>query len=150
MRVVIQRVDEASVEIEGVLVGEINVGLLLFVGIENEDTEEDVSWLAGKISRLRIFGDSEGAMNRSVIDVKGGILSISQFTLYASTKKGNRPSFLRSGEPLFANEMYEKFNLALGKELGKPVECGVFAADMKVKSVNNGPVTICIDSKSKE
>lgn len=150
MRVVVQRVQKAAVTIDNKVVGEIDNGLLLFVGIENEDTSEDIEWLSNKIARLRIFGDENGAMNLSVADISGGILSISQFTLFASTKKGNRPSFKRSGEPQFAKEMYLEFNKKLSNVLGQEIQTGVFAADMQVELLNDGPVTICIDSKQKE
>lgn len=150
MRVVIQRVQRASVTVEEKIVGQIGLGLLILVGVEDADTIEDIKWLSGKVSKLRIFGDENGAMNKSVIDVEGGLLSISQFTLFASTKKGNRPSFIKSGAPDFAKEMYEKFNTQLAQDSGIEIQQGIFAADMKVDLLNDGPVTICIDSKHRE
>lgn len=150
MRVVIQRVKHASVTIDQTIVGKIQQGLLVLVGIENEDQQDDLEWLVGKIARLRIFADENGAMNKSVVDVNGEVLSISQFTLFASTKKGNRPSFMRSGQPDFAQKMYKDFNLELSKHIQKPIQTGVFAADMQVDLLNDGPVTICIDSKNRE
>ena len=149
MKVVIQRVSEAAVKIDGSVHGAIESGLLILVGIENSDTEEDVDWLASKIVSLRIFSDENGLMNLSVKEINGGILVISQFTLHAKTKKGNRPSFIDAARPEQAIPLYEKFKSALEKELGKPIQCGVFAADMKVSLVNDGPVTIVIDSKNK-
>ncbi len=150
MRVTIQRVLEASVKVEGKIVGEIKTGLLILLGIEDEDTSEDIEWLTGKISKLRIFPDDKAPMNQSVMDVEGDILVVSQFTLFASTKKGNKPSFTRSGEPQFAKEMCEKFVSELAVKTGKTVPTGVFGADMKVSLVNDGPVTINIDSKNRE
>ena len=149
MKVVIQRVSEAAVKIDGSVHGAIESGLLILVGIENSDTEEDVDWLASKIVSLRIFSDENGLMNLSVKEINGGILVISQFTLHAKTKKGNRPSFIDAARPEQAIPLYEKFKSALEKELGKPIQCGVFAADMKVSLVNDGPVTILFDSKQK-
>jgi D-tyrosyl-tRNA(Tyr) deacylase len=149
MKVVIQRVSEASVKIDGSINGSIESGLLILVGIENADTEEDVDWLASKIVSLRIFSDESGLMNLSVKEINGGILVISQFTLHAKTKKGNRPSFIDAARPEQAIPLYEKFKSALEKELNKPIQCGVFGADMKVSLVNDGPVTIVIDSKNK-
>lgn len=150
MRVVIQRTSEASVTIEGEVVARIGTGLVVLVGIEGEDSTEDADWLAGKIVQMRIFGDEEGKMNRSVRDVAGDILVVSQFTLHAATKKGNRPSFIRAARPEQAIPLYEGFLARLETELGKPVGRGVFAADMKVALVNDGPVTILMDSKSRE
>lgn len=149
MKVVIQRVNEASVKIDGSVHGSIESGLLILVGIEHSDTEEDVDWLASKIVSLRIFSDENGLMNLSVKEINGGILVISQFTLHAKTKKGNRPSFIDAARPEQAIPLYEKFKAALEKELEKTIQCGVFGADMKVSLVNDGPVTIVIDSKNK-
>ena len=150
MRVVLQRVSEASVTIEGIKKSEIREGLLVLVGIENEDTEEDMRWLASKIAQMRIFSDEEGLMNRSVMDIQGEILVVSQFTLHASIKKGNRPSFLKAAKPDVAIPMYEKF-VALLKEVSSlNVLTGVFGADMKVALLNDGPVTIVMDSKNRE
>ncbi len=150
MRVVIQRVTEASVRVDGKVTGAINKGLLILVGIEDADTQEDIDWLTKKIVGLRIFNDENGVMNLSVMDVKGGLLAVSQFTLMASTKKGNRPSYIRASKGDFAEPMYEKFCQALEKESGKKVEKGIFGADMKVSLLNDGPVTIIMDSKNKE
>lgn len=150
MRVTIQRVLEASVKVDGEIVGAIQKGLLVLLGIEDEDTPEDIEWLTGKISKLRIFPDDKAPMNKSVMDVDGDILVVSQFTLYASTKKGNRPSFTRSGEPKYAKDMCEKFVSELSQRIGKEIQTGIFGADMKVSLVNGGPVTINIDSKNKE
>lgn len=150
MRTVIQRVSSASVEINQQTKSNIGVGLLILLGIEQNDTLEDVEWLCGKIARLRIFGDENGAMNLSVLDVKGEILLISQFTLHASTKKGNRPSFINAAKPEIAIPLYEQFIATMQKELGNSIQTGEFGADMKVLLVNDGPVTIIIDSKNKE
>lgn len=150
MRVVIQRVTEASVRVDGKVTGAINKGLLILVGIEDADTQEDIDWLTKKIVGLRIFDDENGVMNLSVGDVEGGLLAVSQFTLMASTKKGNRPSYIRASKGDFAQPMYEKFCQALEKESGKKVEKGIFGADMKVSLLNDGPVTIIMDSKNKE
>jgi len=150
MRIVIQRVSEASVTISKEKVAEINSGLLILVGIEDSDTNEDISWLVGKISNLRIFPDDNEVMNLSVKDVNGGIIVVSQFTLHASTKKGNRPSYIKAAKPDFAIPMYEQFVSQLESELGKKIQTGQFGADMKVALVNDGPVTIIIDSKNKE
>ena len=150
MRVVVQRVSEAAVKIEGKVNGEIQTGLLVLVGFETHDQQEDLLWMASKIINQRIFSDEEGKMNLSVKETKGGILLISQFTLHASTKKGNRPSFIKAAKPELAIPLYEKFTSLLSLELGKPVETGVFGADMKVSLVNDGPVTIVMDSKLKE
>ena len=149
MRTLIQRVSEASVKIEGTVHGEIGNGLLLFVGIESEDTNEDIEWLIQKISKLRIFSDSEGIMNLSAIDVDGSFLVISQFTLHASTKKGNRPSYIKAARPEVAIPLYEAF-IAKLELIGKTVATGKFGADMKVSLINDGPVTIWLDSKNKE
>ena len=150
MRVVIQRVTEASVKVDGKVTGAINKGLLILVGIEDADTQEDIDWLTKKIVGLRIFDDEYGVMNLSVGDVEGGLLAVSQFTLMASTKKGNRPSYIRASKGDFAQPMYEKFCQALEKESGKKVEKGIFGADMKVSLLNDGPVTIIMDTKNKE
>lgn len=150
MRVVIQRVIEASVTINNNVKSKIDNGLLIFLGIEEADNNEDVEWLCGKISRLRIFGDTNGAMNLSVKDIDGDIIVVSQFTLHANTKKGNRPSFIKAAKPNIAIPLYEKFIFQLEKELAKPVQTGEFGADMKIHLINDGPVTISIDSKNKE
>ncbi len=150
MRAVIQRVLEASVEIEGRTVSRIGCGLLVLLGVEDGDTFEDVSWLSGKVAKLRIFADPEGKMNQSVTDTDGEIIVVSQFTLHASTKKGNRPSFLKSAAPAVSEPLYEQFCAALERETGKPVGRGIFGADMKVALVNDGPVTILIDSRARE
>jgi len=150
MRAVIQRVKEASVKVQGKVTGEISQGLLVLVGIEDADTQEDIEWLSKKIAGLRIFDDENGVMNRSVMEVDGQILAVSQFTLMASTKKGNRPSYIRASKGEFAEPMYEKFCLALQNETGKATQKGVFGADMKVSLLNDGPVTIIMDTKNKE
>ena len=150
MRTVIQRVAEASVRIDGQVKGSVGKGLLVFLGIEDIDTVEDIEWLSNKIVNLRIFDDENGVMNLSVRDVDANILLISQFTLHASTKKGNRPSYLRASKPDFAIPIYEQMILQLGKDLGKPIQTGEFGADMKVSLLNDGPVTIVIDTKAKE
>ncbi len=150
MKVVIQRVFEASVEIDNKIKGQINQGLLLFVGIEEADTNDDLEWLCKKIVNMRIFGDVNGNMNLSLIDVKGEALIISQFTLHASTKKGNRPSFIKAAKPDFAEQKYEEFKQTLGNYLSGKIQSGKFGADMKVSLVNDGPVTIVLDSKNKE
>lgn len=150
MRVVLQRVSEASVTIEGQVVGRIGQGLLVLVGIEAGDTVEDAQWLIGKIVQMRIFCDAEGKMNLSVKDVGGDVLVVSQFTLHAASKKGNRPSFIRAARPETAIPLYEQFLALLELEMGRPVPQGVFAADMKVALVNDGPVTILMDSKVRE
>jgi D-tyrosyl-tRNA(Tyr) deacylase len=150
MRIVIQRVSEASVEIEQKIVAQINQGLLVLVGIEEEDTSEDSNWLVSKIVNLRIFADENEVMNLSVKDIDGGIIVVSQFTLHALTKKGNRPSYIKAAKPDIAIPMYEKFVQQLETELGKKIQTGQFGADMKVALVNDGPVTISIDSKNRE
>jgi D-aminoacyl-tRNA deacylase len=150
MRVILQRVKEASVTIEGVIKSEIKEGLLILLGIENEDGEDDIQWLVSKIVQMRIFGDEAGLMNRSVMDIGGEMLVVSQFTLHASTKKGNRPSFIKAARPDFAIPMYENFVLKLKEFSGLNVLTGTFGADMKVALLNDGPVTIIIDSKSRE
>jgi D-tyrosyl-tRNA(Tyr) deacylase len=150
MRAVIQRVLSASVSIGGTINSKINKGLLILLGIEETDTEEDILWLSGKIVRLRIFNDAEGVMNLAVTDIKGDILVVSQFTLHASTKKGNRPSYIKAARPEIAIPQYEKFIKHLSVELGKPIATGEFGADMQVSLINDGPVTIIIDTKNKE
>ena len=150
MRILIQRVNEASVEIENRITSGIGVGLLVLVGIEETDTTVDCDWLSSKVAGLRIFDDEKGIMNRSVIDINGEILVVSQFTLHAMTRKGNRPSYIRAAKHEIAIPLYEHFCEELGLMTGKKVQTGTFAADMKVALVNNGPVTIWIDSKNKE
>jgi D-tyrosyl-tRNA(Tyr) deacylase len=150
MRVVIQRVKEASVTVANEIIGSIEGGLMVLVGIENADTKDDIEWLANKITGIRIFDDTEGVMNLSIKETGGDILLISQFTLHASTKKGNRPSYTAAAKPDVAIPLYESFIQQLNKDLGKPVETGKFGADMKVALVNDGPVTIMLDSKNKE
>lgn len=150
MRVVIQRVSEAAVQVEGQIKGQIGRGLLVLAGWEETDTGEDLEWMAGKIARLRIFSDADGLMNLSIQDVQGELLLISQFTLYAATKKGNRPSFIRSAKPDVAIPHYDRFRKLLEQELGHLVQTGIFGADMKVSLINDGPVTITIDSKNRE
>ena len=150
MRVVIQRVANASVTVEAKVVSEIQKGLLVFVGIEEADSQEDLDWLVTKITQLRIFNDENEVMNLSVQDIDGDVLVVSQFTLHAATKKGNRPSYIKAAKPDFAIPMYERFVKALESKLGKKVPTGIFGADMKVLLLNDGPVTIQIDSKNKE
>lgn len=150
MRIVIQRVKEASVTIDGVVHSAIEGGMLILLGIEDRDTDEDIDWLVKKTSQLRIFDDENGVMNRSVIDVQGSVLVVSQFTLHASTKKGNRPSYIRASRPEVAIPMYERFCDAMSQAIGRKVATGVFGADMKVALINDGPVTICIDSQNRE
>lgn len=150
MRAVIQRVSRASVKVDGNVTGEIQQGLLVLVGIENSDGQEDLEWLSGKIVNLRIFNDEEGVMNKSVKDIEGGVLVVSQFTLHAATKKGNRPSYIRASKPETAVPLYEQFKQQLATELGKEIQSGIFGADMKVELLNDGPVTIIIDTKNKE
>jgi D-aminoacyl-tRNA deacylase len=150
MRAVIQRVSEAKVTIDGAVKGAIGQGLVVLVAVEEADTAEDIEWLSGKIVRLRIFNDAEGVMNRSVQEVQGGILVVSQFTLFASTKKGNRPSYSRSARPEIAVPLYEKFVERLEQDLGRPIQTGEFGAHMLVSLTNDGPVTIVIDSKARE
>lgn len=149
MIVVLQRVSESSVKIDGRIKAEIALGLMILLGIEEADNQEDIDWLSKKIVNLRIFPDENGVMNRSVLEVGGGILLISQFTLHASTKKGNRPSYIKAAKPDFAIPMYEKMITALEAELGKPIGTGEFGAAMKVSLVNDGPVTIVMDSKNR-
>lgn len=150
MRAVIQRVAKASVTIEGTINGAINTGLLVLLGIEDADGEEDIKWLSNKIVNLRIFNDEAGVMNRSVGEVNGDVLLISQFTLYASTKKGNRPSYIKASKPELAVPLYQKMIAQLKTDLGKDIVTGIFGADMKVELLNDGPVTIIIDTKQKE
>ncbi|MDD2286407.1 MAG: D-aminoacyl-tRNA deacylase [Paludibacter sp.] len=150
MRIVIQRVSRASVTIEGKINGEIGMGLLVLLGIEKADNQADADWLAAKLVNLRIFDDSNGVMNRSVLDINGEILVVSQFTLHASTKKGNRPSYIKAARPEQAIPLYEYFCVSLKKISGETVQTGVFGADMQVSLLNDGPVTIIIDSKNKE
>jgi D-tyrosyl-tRNA(Tyr) deacylase len=150
MRAVIQRVTRASVEVRQEIVGQIGRGLLVFLGVEGADSREDVLWLAGKIARLRIFSDENGAMNLSVQDIAGDLLVVSQFTLFASTRKGNRPSFLHAAEPEQANQLYEEFCQQLESEIARPVRRGIFGANMQIDLLNEGPVTIWIDTKQRE
>ena len=150
MKVVIQRVSEASVTIDGKVNGAIGKGLMILVGIENEDNDEDIQWLCQKIVQLRIFNDEKGVMNLSLLDVDGDILLISQFTLHASTKKGNRPSYIKAAKPDISVPIYEKMILKLTEFTNKRIQTGIFGEDMKVALVNDGPVTILIDSKNKE
>lgn len=150
MRIVIQRVRHASVTIDGVLKSSIGVGMLVLVGIEEADTQEDINWLCKKTVNLRIFDDADGVMNRSILDAGGDILVVSQFTLHASTRKGNRPSYIRAARPEVSIPLYEAFCRMLSADLGKAVQTGTFGADMKVELLNDGPVTILIDSKNKE
>ena len=150
MRAVIQRVSHASCTVNGEITGKIGTGFMVLLGIEDSDSAEDINWLAQKIANLRIFGDENGAMNRSLADVNGDILLISQFTLYASTKKGNRPGFTRSAKPDVAIPLYERMISELAKATGKEIQTGIFGADMKISLLNDGPVTISIDTKSKE
>jgi len=150
MRAVIQRVSEASVVVEDKKVANIQQGILVLLGIEIEDAKEDVLWLANKISALRIFSDSEGKMNNSILDVDGDVIVVSQFTLHAKTKKGNRPSYIKSARPEQAIPLYDQFKKELSIAIGKQLQSGEFGADMKVSLVNDGPVTIIIDSKNKE
>jgi len=150
MKTVIQRVSRANVQIDKKTTGEIGTGLLVLLGIEDADTVEDIQWLSNKIVNLRIFNDENAVMNKSVLDINGDILLISQFTLHASTKKGNRPSYIKASKPEFATPMYERMIDQLGSDLGKKVQTGIFGADMKVELINDGPVTIVIDTKNKE
>ncbi len=150
MRVVIQRVSQAEVVIDGESVGKIGKGLMLLIGIEADDTEADISWLTQKIVNMRIFDDEAGVMNLSVKDIDGEIIAISQFTLHASTRKGNRPSYIRAARPDFAEPMYEKFKAEIERQSGKRAAAGRFGADMKCSLINDGPVTIILDTKLKE
>lgn len=149
MKAVIQRVSEASVTINGKVTASIKEGVLVLLGIEEEDSQEDIEWLSGKVSRLRIFNDENGVMNKSLIDVNGNAIVVSQFTLHASTKKGNRPSYIKAAKPETAIPLYEMFIAQLEKDTGKSIGTGVFGADMKVSLINDGPVTIVIDTKNK-
>lgn len=150
MRAVIQRVSRASVTVEGEKISEIGNGVLILLGIENADTKEDFEWLSRKIVNLRIFNDADGVMNRSLLDNNGDAIVVSQFTLHATTKKGNRPSYIKAAKPDVAIPLYEKFILQMEMDLNKKVGTGVFGADMKVELLNDGPVTILIDTKNKE
>lgn len=150
MRIVVQRVSEAAVRVNQQITGQIEMGLLVLVGFEEADTQEDILWITGKLVNLRIFNDEQGVMNKSCIEVGGDILLVSQFTLHASTKKGNRPSYIRAAKPEMAIPLYESFISALSTAMGKPIATGIFGADMKVSLLNDGPVTILMDSKNKE
>ena len=150
MRAVIQRVSHASCSIEGVISGEIGTGFMVLLGIEDSDTDEDMTWLAQKITNMRIFSDENGLMNKALAEVQGNILLVSQFTLFASTKKGNRPGFTRSARPEYAIPLYEKMIVELTNLTGTKIQTGVFGADMQISLVNDGPVTICIDTKARE
>ena len=150
MRVVVQRVSQSNVKVSGEVIGEIKEGLMVLISFVDEDNDTDLGWMTKKIINLRIFNDDEGKMNRSVQDVGGDILLISQFTLHGSTKKGNRPSFIKAAKPDFANVMYERFIKVLEQSLGKEIQTGEFGGDMKVSLVNDGPTTIIIDSKDRE
>ncbi|MDB4918890.1 D-aminoacyl-tRNA deacylase [Mucilaginibacter sp.] len=150
MRAVIQRVSQASCTVDNEITGAIGNGFLVLLGIEDADTDDDLQWLAQKITNLRVFGDENGLMNKALADVDGGILLISQFTLFAQTKKGNRPSFIRAAKPDKAIPLYEKMKAALESLINKKVEAGIFGADMKISLLNDGPVTIIMDTKSKE
>ena len=150
MRILIQRVKKASVTIEGKLISLINNGLLLFIGITEDDTQEDIQWLTKKVANIRLFDDENGVMNLSVIDIDGEILAVSQFTLMASTKKGNRPSYIKAAKPEISVPLYEQFCTEMELAVNKPIKRGVFGADMKVELLNDGPVTIFIDSKNRE
>ena len=150
MRVVVQRVSQSNVKVSGEVIGEIKKGLMVLVSFVDEDNDTDLGWMTKKIINLRIFNDDEGKVNRSVQDIGGDILLISQFTLHGSTKKGNRPSFIKAAKPDFANVMYERFIKVLEQTLGKEIQTGEFGGDMKVSLVNDGPTTIIIDSKNKE
>lgn len=150
MRAVVQRVSRAEVVIDGQPKASIGRGLLVLLGVEEDDGSEDIEWLAGKIARLRIFSDVDGQMNLSITDVAGEAIVVSQFTLFASTKKGNRPSWMRAARPEIATPLYEQFVAALSQLLGRPVQTGEFGADMKVGLINDGPVTVIIDTKAKE
>lgn len=150
MIVVIQRVSEASVKIDELIKSSIGHGFMILVGIGADDTQDDIEWLSKKIAHLRVFGDEAGKMNLSLTEVQGDILLVSQFTLHASTKKGNRPSFIEAARPEIAIPLYERFIRQLELELGKPIHCGEFGADMKVSLINDGPVTILIDSKNRK
>lgn len=150
MRIVIQRVAEASVTVEGSITGAIQNGMLVLLGIEDADTDEDITWLSNKIVNLRIFNDENGVMNRGIKEINGDILLVSQFTLHASTKKGNRPSYIKASKPDFAIPMYEKMIQQLEQDMEKKIQTGIFGADMQVALLNDGPVTIVMDSKNRE
>ena len=150
MRAVIQRVNKASVEVDNIIIGQIDEGLLVLIGIENEDSKQDAEWLATKIVKMRVFADNTGLMNLDITDINGELLVVSQFTLFASTKKGNRPSFINSAKPDIAIPLYNYFLQFIQNQLNIPVKSGIFGADMKISLVNNGPVTIIIDTKKKE
>jgi len=150
MKIVLQRVSHASVTVDSEIVADIQKGLLVLVGIEDADTQEDIDWLVGKIIKMRIFGDENDVMNCSVQDIDGDIIVVSQFTLHASTKKGNRPSYIKASKPEFAIPMYENFVKSLEKDFNKEIQTGIFGADMKVTLLNDGPVTLLIDSKNRE
>jgi D-tyrosyl-tRNA(Tyr) deacylase len=150
MKVVLQRVSQASVTIDSKIVADIQKGLLVLVGMEDADTQDDIDWLVGKIAKIRVFDDENHVMNLSIQDIDGDIIVVSQFTLHASTKKGNRPSYIKASKPEVAIPVYENFVKQLEKELGKKVQTGIFGADMKVSLLNDGPVTIQMDSKNKE
>jgi D-tyrosyl-tRNA(Tyr) deacylase len=150
MRAVIQRVSHASCSVEGVISGEIDKGFMVLLGIEDSDTDEDLSWLAQKIANMRVFSDENGLMNKALADVQGNILLVSQFTLFAATKKGNRPGFTRSARPEYAIPLYEKMIVELAKLTDTKIQTGIFGADMQISLVNDGPVTICIDTKARE
>ncbi|MBN2727945.1 MAG: D-tyrosyl-tRNA(Tyr) deacylase [Bacteroidales bacterium] len=150
MRAVIQRVLKASVSVHGNIHSETKAGMMILLGVEVDDTDEDMEWLAGKIARLRIFDDEEGVMNKDIIEVSGEIMLVSQFTLLASTKKGNRPSYIKAARPELAVLMYEKMRNTLAKMTQRPVKTGVFGEEMQIELINNGPVTIIIDSKNRE
>lgn len=150
MKIVLQRVSSASVTIENKIVADIQKGLLILIGIEDSDNQEDIDWLVGKITKIRVFEDENQVMNLSVKDIDGDIITVSQFTLHAATKKGNRPSYIKAAKPDVAIPLYENFVQQLEKEMGKKVQTGVFGADMKVSLLNDGPVTIIIDSKNRE
>lgn len=150
MRAVVQRVSEASVTVEGKKVADIQKGLLILLGVEHEDTTEDIAWLSAKISKLRIFNDANGVMNVSINDIDGEAIVVSQFTLHASVKKGSRPSYIKAAKPEISIPLYETFVSQFQKDIGKEVQTGIFGADMKVSLLNDGPVTIIIDTKNKE
>ena len=150
MRAVIQRVSHASCSLEGVISGEIGTGFMVLLGIEDSDTDEDMTWLAQKIANMRVFSDENGLMNKALAEVQGNILLVSQFTLFAATKKGNRPGFTRSARPEYAIPLYEKMIVELTNLTGTKIQTGVFGADMQISLVNDGPVTICIDTKARE
>lgn len=150
MRAVIQRVSNALVKVDGLVTGQIHQGLLVLIGIEDSDGQDDLEWLSGKIVNLRIFNDEEGVMNKSVREIEGEILVVSQFTLHAATKKGNRPSYIRASKPEKAVPIYEQFKQQLATDVGKEIQSGIFGSDMKVELLNDGPVTIIIDTKNKE